>query len=38
MVWVFVEKNRDGLGVFASYIRVVVGEGFGVRFWHDTWC
>jgi hypothetical protein len=34
-VWNYIRRGWD---TFAKYVRLEVGDGYHVRFWHDLWC
>jgi len=34
-VWKYVRRGWD---TFAKHVRLEVGDGYHVRFWHDLWC
>jgi len=34
-VWKYIRRGWD---TFAKYMRLEVGAGHHVRFWHDSWC
>jgi hypothetical protein len=34
-VWKYIRRGWD---TFAKYVRLEVGDGYHVRFWHDSWC
>jgi hypothetical protein len=34
-VWKYIRRGWD---TFYMFVRLEVGDGYNIRFWHDLWC